>query len=37
MGNKFRSEQSVMGQNDPGFDGEKGYMDQMGQNGYSGR
>ncbi|PJJ67920.1 hypothetical protein [Chryseobacterium geocarposphaerae] len=32
MGNKFRSEQSVMGQKMVQvFDGEKGYMDQMGQ------
>jgi len=32
MGNKFRSEQSVMGQKMiQVFDGEKGYMDQMGQ------
>ncbi|MDR6516447.1 hypothetical protein [Chryseobacterium camelliae] len=32
MGNKFRSEQSVMGQKVVQvFDGEKGYLDQMGQ------
>lgn len=32
MGNKFRSEQSMMGQKMVQvFDGEKGYMDQMGQ------